>query len=166
VLARSAPPRRRWWFGVVAVTVLSAAGLLLILRPTGSEWTARGGGPTPVIQLRCDGAPGECRSGDRLRFELLGEAPARYFAAFARRPDGAVIWYIPSEPDGSSVDLEAERDRMVGRQVVLGADHPPGRYEVTVIFSQRGFNRDAIRRALTSGPDPELTLRRLPLVIR
>ena len=64
---------------------------------------ARGGGDAPWgLEVECD-ADG-CQMGDRLSFRVTPPVGRPHFAAFARAPDGAVLWYFPATPSGHSVD--------------------------------------------------------------
>jgi hypothetical protein len=154
VLARTAPPRstRRFALGGF-LAACGVAALLFMLRPGSirrGELVARGTAvSSPNFTPFCT-AGSICRSGARLAFQVEG-AGRRYFAAYARRPDGAIVWYFPSEPDGVSRDLAARpaSGGVLSEGIQLSDDHPPGRYEVFGVFSTRPLTRDEIKASTT-----------------
>lgn len=174
-----APPerrRRRWWAGA-GVAVAAAAAALLVLPGRGGEgepggaassFAARGGGDTSAaFELSCPTAAAGCRAGATLVFDLSPASGYRYFAAFARRGDDAVIWYVPGDSGDASADLRTRLEAgVLDRGVVLGAEHPPGRYTVFGIFSQQPLTRAAIRGhfdpdAASLGPDTAVVRKEL-----
>jgi hypothetical protein len=161
VLAQVAPDRRRRarkaWLAACVGLGAAAALLLLVPRlahrgPAGEEsFTARGADDRPSFRVDCLDASGaaRCRAGARLRFEVSPGTRTRFFAAFARRQDGAVIWYFPDAPGGSSKDLSRDLARgVLDSQVVLGPEHVPGSYQVEGIFSARPLDRTEVKRLL------------------
>jgi hypothetical protein len=152
-VARREPAASRWpWrqlslAGGAALCVAAA----LLLRPTAPEFTTRGGGPVnePAFRVLCfGGGETSCRVGGALAFEVGAGAQSQYFAAFARRSDGAIIWYFPAL-DGLSTPLGSEpRSLMLDHGVELGAEQPPGHYEIFGIFSARPLSRAEIKAAL------------------
>jgi hypothetical protein len=140
VLSAVAPRRRaRRWFAL-AVPALALAALVLWLVPRSqpaSEFTARGGDAhVATFAPKCNG---ECTQGSKLLFDLQGTTGYRYFAAFAKTPDGSVIWYA------SGRDLTRELEHGVLVDAIVLGDHQPGRYRVFGVFSDRELSRDAIR---------------------
>ena len=115
---------------------------------TRDELAARGGGaPVAALKLHCAEA---CSTGAKLLFDLDGTTGYRYFAAFARRGDGVVLWYFPDTPDGTSVELEAANTRgVLDRSIVLGGEHAPGHYQVFGVFSQAPLTRAQLHAAFT-----------------
>jgi hypothetical protein len=167
-LAAVVPGKTRWprWRITSLVASAGLAAAMFALWPTASQWTARGAAATPVLRLRCGASLDGCRAGDRLRFELVGEPPARYVAILARRDDGTMLWYVP-DAAGRSADLEHDVvDRVLDRQVVLGGDHPRGRYEVIAVFSSRALDRNEIRAALADDGAAGVTVRRQTMELR
>jgi len=158
VLAEVAPAsrRRRTAWLVAGLGLAAAAGLLLVLprlspSPGRADetFTARGGGAPSAFRAHC-GDTG-CRAGAKLVFEISEGAADRYFAAFARRADGTILWYFPETAAGTSKDLSRDLERgVVTTGIVLGAEHPPGSYEVYGVFSRRPLDRPAVK-ALIGG---------------
>ncbi|MEO6775038.1 MAG: hypothetical protein ABI467_18880 [Kofleriaceae bacterium] len=149
-LAAVAPRSRiRWpW---LALPALAAAVALVMIAPwrvsaPSSDFTARGGAaPVAVLHVTC--AAG-CTHGDKLVFDLHGTSAYRYFAAFAKRGDGTVLWYFPAADDATSVDLTTlPPSGVLDRGIVLGAEHPPGTYRIYGVFSHVPLARAAIRAA-------------------
>jgi hypothetical protein len=147
--------RRAWLVAAIsaAAGVLVAPSVWHRLAP--GEFQARGAAPaaTPTMTLRClDGPLGgrhACRPGGRLAFEVVPAGSARYFAAYAQRPDGAVIWYYPSK-DARSLDLaEGAAHGLLGRAIVLGAEHVSGKYKVAGVFTTRAMTRGELKAELT-----------------
>jgi hypothetical protein len=115
--------------------------------PSVPEFQARGGALVagPELALSC-GAP-SCRAGARLSFAVRS-ASGGYFAAFARRFDGVVIWYFP-EANAQSQPVPAGGARAVlDRAVLLGPEHLPGHYEVFGVFTARPLTRDELKLAV------------------
>jgi hypothetical protein len=149
------PRSLRTWLWL-ASTGLAAAGVLWLARPAPltppqEDFTARGGGEASKFdfELSCvsRSEPGKCRTGDKLAVRV--QAPSgRYFAAFARRSDGVVIWYWPSAggkslPAAKLATLDAK-----AQAVVLDAAHTPGEYAVYGVLSKRALDRDEIKAEL------------------
>lgn len=137
-MAKSAPSRARprVIFGFAAALASAAAAIALFaLRPP--EFTARGAEETFSVEVGCGG--GDCTSGSRLLFDVTADPKYKYFAAYARRPDGAVVWYFP-ERDGA---LTPEITQLSA--IVLGSEHLPGDYTLTAIVSEQPLDRGAIK---------------------
>jgi len=154
VLAGVAPARStRWWWLTAPAVVAAAAVTLLVAAPwresgPRDELAARGGGtPSAALKLHCAEA---CTTGAKLLFDLDGTSGYRYFAAFARRGDGVVLWYFPDTPEGTSVDLDAAKTSgVLDRSIVLGGEHTPGRYQIYGVFSQAPLTRAQLHEAFT-----------------
>ena len=134
--------RARWfWLAVPAL----AAIVLVVIAPwkTADEFTARGG-TQPIATLHVSCATG-CAQGSKLLFDLHGTTSYRYFAAFARRADGTVLWYFPSTDTATSEPISTTG--VLDRGIVLGAEHPAGAYRIYGVFSSTPLTRGAIRDA-------------------
>jgi hypothetical protein len=131
--------------------------------------TARGGATVATFSVLCGASGPTCRAGDTLLFDV--KAPGwRYFTAFARREDGAIIWY--TSPDGA-VDLAADLAAsagggVLGTGIVLDEEHRPGRYQVYGVFSRQPLDRAQIRARFqpeaastpaSAGADTEVVVR-------
>ena len=151
----SRPPSRlgAW---VAAGGVLAAAALALIfVRPSQPEFQARGGGSPgtgPELVVACAGVA-ECQSGAKLTLtvrsalDTAGQSHS-YFAAFARRFDGTIIWYFP-EPGARSLELPQTGERaLLDRAVLLGGEHLPGHYDVYGVFTRRPLTREELKLAV------------------
>jgi hypothetical protein len=60
---------------------------------------------------------------------------------FARSPAGTILWYT----SGRDVERDVEHG-VLADAAVIGTDHPPGRYRVFAVFSDRELSRDAIKQ--------------------
>ncbi|CAN5167442.1 hypothetical protein BH11MYX1_BH11MYX1_35230 [soil metagenome] len=148
-------PRHRWVW--LALPALAAAVALVVIAPwhpsPGSELSARGGSrPVATLRVTCAGG---CRHGAKLLFDLHGTTAYRYFAAFAKRGDGTVLWYFPATDDATSI--ERSSSGVLDRGIVLGAEHPVGTYRIYGVFSNAPLTRGEIRDAfdptkLDAGP--------------
>jgi hypothetical protein len=151
-------PRRRWLgarvFGGALGGLAVVGALLLWLVPTVGhrrigDFVARGGSSIAAVRAFCGSDPtgDSCLAGEALFFEVRGAPPSRYFAAFARRADGLVIWYFPETDAAGSLDLETHiREQALDRQVRLGDEHRPGRYDVSLVFSPSPVSREDVKR--------------------
>ncbi|HEY3668341.1 MAG TPA: hypothetical protein VGL19_20200, partial [Polyangiaceae bacterium] len=69
-------------------------------------------------------------------------------AAFARRADGAVIWYTPP-PEGVTASVAPSASAVLLEQAVsLGSEHVPGHYQVYGVFSSEPLTRARIKAVL------------------
>jgi len=164
VLAEVAPARRRWWLATVPALAAAAIAVLVISTrtpqgelTTRGELTARGSAGTfAAFEPRCAGA---CSRGDKVLFDLEGTTGYRYFAAFARRSDGTIVWLIPA-----SVEIAVHTTKgVLDRAAVLDA---PGSYAVYGVFSAEPLTQDEIRaeldeHALTAGPGTRVVVQEL-----
>lgn len=158
VLPRS---RRRLWVGVPLVAAVAAISLVLWPRTSNhvDEFAARGAaGANARLTLTC---PTGCSAGRKLVFDLDGTVGYRYFAAFARRSNGDVIWYFPQPNETSAPVAEA-----LARAIVFGVEQPPGNYRVYGVFSDQPLTREAIRERfdpvqLTAGTHTKVVVRDL-----
>ena len=146
-------PARRYFrpFAFALGGSLCVLALLLLRRPAVPEFAARGGPAPSGVAFRplCAGASdAHCKQGSALAFEVTAGAELQYFAAFAQRPDGAVVWYFP-EANGVSVRLDRNASSPVlDRGARLGNDEPPGHYELYGVFSKQPLTRAQIKSAL------------------
>ena len=167
VFADVAPPRRRlrWLFAVAPA--VAAAMALVVIAPWRTETRGRvepefaaRGGAKPVAALLAKCAAG-CELGDRIIFDVHGTSGFRYFAAFGQRGDGTVLWYFPSEPHGTSIDLAQSHAGVLGDGIMLGAEHGTGRIRIFGVFSRAPLTREAIRTSFdetraSAGPDTQV----------
>lgn len=138
--AAEAPPwwrRRATWAGFGALAATAAA---LVLVPRGDEFGARGG-DAAVLRPHCviDDAKAPCARGAKLLFDARPPDDKPYFAAFARRPDGKVVWYLPA-PDEKSAALP-DRTAVVPTAARLGDEHPAGEYTLYGVFTPNAASR-------------------------
>jgi hypothetical protein len=152
IYARSEPGRRRWLVPSLGAALASAAAVVLMVTqlrgPSVPEFQARGGGALgagPELALSCSAEP--CREGAKLSFAVRS-ASGGYFAAFARRSDGVVIWYFPEASAESQPVPGGGARAVLDRAVVLGPEHLPGRYEVFGVFTARPLTRDELKLAI------------------
>ena len=102
-----------------------------------------------ALALKCI-PPGDgtrCVAGGKLTLDVGGSS-SLYFAAFARRSDGTIVWYWPSA-SGSSPPVASFADKRAPHTAIqLDAAHPAGPYEVYGVFSARPLNRTQLKKAL------------------
>ena len=142
---------------VAALALGGATAVTLFLVTSGrysvDELTSRGATlkSTPSFKVAC--AEGDCHQGDKLLFQLENAAPALYFAAYAQRDDGVVLWYFPGESHATSVPVSmTTAGGILAEAVVLGPEHRPGAYRVVGIFSPQALSKNAIKNALGAEP--------------
>lgn len=140
-------PSRRWPYVLAAACAVAALALAVpLLRRDGLAPRGAGAGGTD-FQTYCtlDGRRAPCRNGAKLLFELSATTERRFFAAFARRQDGTVIWYFPGDELERSLDAAGQEHGVASRGFLLGPEHPPGRYRVYGLFSARPLTRQEVR---------------------
>jgi hypothetical protein len=143
------------WVWALGLAAAAAVALLwwAPAREPPAELAARGAGDEHgvALELSCGRAAAPCRVSGSLAFEL-GPAPSTlYFAAFARRADGTIIWYFP-EADAPSLKVSASTaPHVLERAVTLGPEHTPGNYELFALFSKQPLTRAQLKAAL--GPE-------------
>jgi len=151
VALETKPTRARWQPLAFAFASALCLVAVLLLRPHAPEFAARGGLglSEPTFRPLCNsGADALCKQGQALGFEVMASAEPQYFAAFAQRPDGAIVWYLP-EASGKSLQLSREPGSPVlDRGVQIGTEQPPGHYEVFGVFSSRPLTRAEIKSAV------------------
>jgi hypothetical protein len=177
VLARVEEPgpiqrRRVLLFSLGGAAAALAVVLIVVIRPRSDSvhrdegapgvFASRGGEPAASFEARCAGADGvrTCRAGDKLLFEVAGGSGAEYFSAFARRGDGAVIWYFPAEGESSPALAERAPRGVLDSGFLLGPEHPPGRYTVVGLFSPRPLSRDQVRETVAAPADDVIAVSR------
>ncbi|CAN5812947.1 hypothetical protein BH11MYX2_BH11MYX2_24650 [soil metagenome] len=170
VVGGIAKPRRAWWGLGLAVPALAVPALAVIalvvwrVRPaahTESEFSSRGAsGSFAMLNVTC----GACTGTDKLVFDVHGTAGYRYFAAFAQRTDGTVLWYFPETADATSLDLTTQPTTgILGEGVTLGSEHPSGTYRLFGVFSRVPLTRAALKNqfdpdGLFAGPDTKVVV--------
>ncbi len=155
VMGKVAPPARSNWRLAPAFLLASVAALLLIPLAINNgdedsvqrEFTARGGSSaSSAFSMTCANSSESCQTSDKLVFDLSASTGYQYFSAFAKRADGAVIWYFPELPNGLSLDLHQQlQDGVLDRGVVIGSNHRTGKYQVYGIFSDEPLTRNEIK---------------------
>jgi hypothetical protein len=156
ILARVLPPARwrsplRWLAASgLALSVGAVAVLLVLARPKDGDRVQPGlagkGAPgAPGLAARCpDSAPGTCRRGDALLFEVDGAVGGGMLAAYAVSGSGQRIWYFPTAT-GHLATIPAGDGRFLVREVArLGAEHAPGTYEVHLSLLDTATDRAAL----------------------
>jgi len=167
-------PRRRFRRPAALLALAGAAAAILALpwvigdhgdRSVDEPFAARGAAPAD-LGLVCAGPDGRCHPGQKLMFDLQGGA-YRYFAAFARRDDGTIVWYFPDSPTGHSLELAGRLSHgVLDRGVALDERHGAGHYQVFGIYSAVPLTRDEIKArfrpgAADLGPDSSVVTREL-----
>jgi hypothetical protein len=137
--------------------ILAAGGLLAVVgawlviarsgrspevapRPKGAAAVA-----PAAVDVGCAGpAPSVCRAGDTLMFKVDAGAPAGYLGAFAVPEDGPGserIWYFPTAAGHSPLVRTASDTVVLPDGVLIGPEHRPGRYRITLWISSRPLGR-------------------------
>lgn len=143
VAAEVAPPRRRRWalWSAPLAAALGAAAVLVAAPGAEDEFAPRGVG-AGNLQLAClrAEAPAPCAAGATLTLDVTPPPARAHFAAFARRPDGRLMWFLPAAGETS-----APRRGLLDAGFVLAG--PPGPYTVYGVFSDAPMTRAAIAAA-------------------
>lgn len=142
-----APKRPRWqpFAASVGGALCLAAALALWLRTP--ELASRGPALAEQPELRALCAK-PCRQGGALAFEVSGSPKRGFFAAFAQRADGAIVWYLPDASGQSAPLARGNGPAVLDHGVQLGPEQPPGVYEIYGIFSEQPMTRAQIKAAL------------------
>jgi hypothetical protein len=130
-----------------------AAGLALFLRsapergearPTG--WlAAKGSVREPEFGARCpERAPGTCRVGDRLIFELDGANSGGFFAAYADCEARERIWYFPARGATMAAVPATEGHTVFEQAARIGKEHGVGRCVVHLFLLDRPVDRSVL----------------------
>lgn len=153
---RGASVTRSGWVVLGGLTAAAAAAAVWLASPADPEFAARGAGESrPTLRVVCleTGRSGTCEPGGRLAFEIEG-LQFQHVAVFARRNDGLVIWYFP-ESSGTSPPVSAHgQSTLLRRGVQVGANQPPGDYEVYAVFSDEALTREQIKAGLDDQFNP------------
>ena len=138
----------------------AAAGLLLLLRSDpdddgpGRPKGARAPTVIPLVaELTCAGAHrAACPAGSRLSIAVTGGREGGYLGAFAEPAGGGTrVWYFSAEDGVATLSDSAGETRLASRSIVLGPEHPAGRYRVHVVLSDRPLSRREILDPQTTG---------------
>lgn len=174
VLAETGRRRARRWPALGFALAAAAAAVVVIpwaIREHGADpsFAPRGDDSAAMFDLACAGQRTHtCHLGQTLVFDL--QAGYRYFAAFARRDDGTVIWYFPDSATGRSLDLRDRiPDGVLDRGIALDAAHGAGDYQVYGIYSAAPLSRDDIKSRFRPGAKdlgPETSVATRELVIQ
>jgi hypothetical protein len=151
----------RWFrrrFILITPAVLAAgalAGFLLVTRkPMDGGLRSKGSGAAVggVVELTCSGGtPLACPRGSRVSIALWGGGSSfLHVSAFAQPEGGGErIWYF-SDEDGAATFGSAQNGvQIASRSAVIGPEHAPGRYVVSIVLSSR-----PLRRSDVLGPPP------------
>ena len=144
-----ASPQGRGRLRISATLALGAAtALLLLLRPESESRIRPKGAPAAAVvpltaALTCAGArPSACPTGSRVSIAITGAGPGGYLGAFAEPASGGErVWYFSAEDGVAALGDSTGETRLPSRSIVLGPEHPPGRYQVQVVLSGRPLER-------------------------
>jgi hypothetical protein len=169
VQAAPSSPRPRMLWGAATLAAAAAALLALWPRSQPDAWTARGSAPLTHVALVCvrDNRPSPCTQAASLRFEVHAAAATQHLAAFARDPEGTILWYFPAADARTSPLGPLPANGLLEQVVRLSTQHMPGRYEVFVVLSPNALTRSELKQRL--GPelrgDADLQVFRLPMTV-
>lgn len=161
--------RHSWKWSWAPAAALGAAAWIFFVAPSHNdapEFTARGAKDEVSFTLGC-GSEGSCVRGATLLFRFEAPAHDLFFSAFARHQEGAVVWYFPGSGQTESMSLKEISDGDTAKVGIhIGAEHPPGRYEVYGFFSEKPLRKSEIKACVEDGPCDGVTLVRRRLVVR
>lgn len=140
---------RRWLVPALgaALSAAAAAVFAFLLPSAAPEFQARGGSVDAPVELQLSCGREACRPGAKLSFSVRSAAGG-YFAAFARRGDGVIIWYFPDELGTTPAVPASETSAVLARAIVLGPEHAAGSYEVFGVFTARALTQGELEQAL------------------
>jgi hypothetical protein len=120
---------------------------------TQGRWLAAKGFSGEVeLGARCPGrAPGSCRTGDRLIFEVAGARSAGYFAAYADCEGRERIWYFPARGAGMAAVPATEGYAVLEQAARVGEEHGIGRCMVHLFLLDRPVERAALSSEANDG---------------
>lgn len=147
-------PRRRrfgwhaaiWPMTAVAAVAVALAVVVVPTEPAPSEFTPRGAAD-PGLTLSCvrKEAPAPCVPGATLLLDVRPKARP-YFGAFARSPEGTIIWYLPAADQPTR-----KQDGLLSQGFELSGVHGGGTLEVFGVFTDRPMTRPQLKAALDDG---------------
>ena len=137
-----------------------AAGVAFFLAsaPEGGEtgpsrWlAAKGLVGEPELGARCpERAPGTCRVGDRLIFEIDGAKGGGFFAAYADCEARERIWYFPAQDGTMAAVPAAEGYSVLDRAARIGEEHGVGHCVVHLFLLDHPVDRTALPSEVGDG---------------
>jgi hypothetical protein len=157
--------RRAAYTAAALLPVAAAVALLLRPGPEASDggpagWLAAKGLPgTPALGARCpERAPGSCRKGDRLIFEVTGAAGGGFLAAYADCDARERIWYFPTQNAGMAVVPPAEGHSVLQRAARIGEEHGAGRCVVHLALLDHPVERADVLAGDNAGVTADVTI--------
>lgn len=142
-----------------ALPVCAAAALLLLWQarppvdPDDGPALLRAKGAAATGPLVTAGCRDACRRGSTLLLRIEGLHRSAHVAAYAHQPGGERIWYFPDAGGAQPLVPASSEPVVLRRGVRIGSEHPPGRYEVRVVFSPAPVSRAELRRAAGRFPE-------------
>jgi hypothetical protein len=120
-------------------------------RPTG--WlAAKGSVGGPEFGARCpERAPGTCRVGDRLIFELDGAKSGGFFAAYADCEARERIWYFPARGATMAAVPATEGHAVLEQAARIGEEHGVGHCVVHLFLLDHPVDRSALTSEASEG---------------
>lgn len=115
-------------------------------------FAAKGSAGEPELVARCpERAPGTCRTGDRLIFEVDGATSGGYFAAYADCEARERIWYFPERDATMAAVPATEGHSVLERAARIGEEHGVGRCVVHLFLLDRPVDRTTLPSATSDG---------------
>ncbi len=135
--ARASRPRRRARLLWLAPVLAAAAAIVLWVRVPKDGFRARGGDGRPLVEATCKGGErARCPRGGTLVFRVDGAAGGGFLSAYATPvAGGEKIWYFPPAGGESPRLAAAAGPQLVPFGVELGAEQPPGEYELHFLIT-------------------------------
>jgi hypothetical protein len=161
VLARTASRpawRLRWALGT-GMALASVAGAWLVLaRPSSPTRVANAtkgpsGAALAALDIGCTGSGGPgrvCPVGGTLMFMVNAALVTGYLGAYSERasdPTHERIWYFPTAAGRAPFAKAGPGTIVLPEGILIGPEHRPGRYEVTVWISDHPVDRSRIEQA-------------------
>jgi len=118
------------------------------------EFLSRGNSESPFEFSMACVKKRTCTRGDRLLFKVKAPKGRTFFSAFAKGPDGTIVWYFPGSVAKKSIDVLTHlKSGWLDLGIELGDEHPPGDYLVFGLFSEAPLDKQQIRRVFEQGKE-------------
>ncbi|HEY3500210.1 MAG TPA: hypothetical protein VGK73_36215 [Polyangiaceae bacterium] len=153
-LRRAGGGKRRLWAALAAASALpaAAAAVFWLSAPApgaseaaSSSWLVAKGPSGPLLLATCPGRPaGECRTGDRLIFEIEGATEPGFFAAYAECASRERIWYFPTASGALPEIVPNQTRTIVGQAARIGSEHGIGGCELHLFALKQKESRPAL----------------------
>ena len=155
--------RGRLRLRLAAAAIVGAAAVLLVVIALPNDLTPRSGQVGTSFETICRPGP-DCTVGGQLVFRV-SNAPEgfEHVAIFARRKDGLVIWYFPT--DEYQMSTTFTDSEWMDEGVALVGEHDPGLYIVHALVSTKPVTRATVRQMVEAGGNESHELLRTEVML-